>query len=78
MTQIKIVTDSSCGVTDEEIKKYNISIVPLSVMIDDTVYVERETISDEDLCYKLFYLCPLKTHFYDATENCHRVYHYDG
>lgn len=53
MTQIKIVTDSSCGVTDEEIKKYNISIVPLSVMIDDTVYVERETISNEEFIQKM-------------------------
>ncbi|KRN93423.1 DegV family protein [Pediococcus stilesii] len=53
MTQIKIVTDSSCGVTEEEIKKYNISIVPLSVMIDDTVYVEGETISNDQFIKKM-------------------------
>ena len=34
MSKIKIVADSSAGLTDEEIKKYDITIVPLSVMID--------------------------------------------
>ena len=45
MAKIKIVCDSSAGLTDEEIKKYDITIIPLSVMIDGTVYVERETIT---------------------------------
>lgn len=47
MAKIKIVCDSSAGLTDEEIKKYDITIVPLSVMIDGTVYVERETITND-------------------------------
>ncbi|MCG4650772.1 DegV family protein, partial [Bifidobacterium longum] len=47
MSKIKIVADSSAGLTDEEIKKYDITIVPLSVMIDGTVYVERETITND-------------------------------
>ena len=47
MAKIKIVCDSSAGLTDEEIKKYDITIIPLSVMIDGTVYVERETITNE-------------------------------
>lgn len=47
MAKIKIVCDSSAGLTDEEIKKYNITIIPLSVMIDGTVYVERETITND-------------------------------
>lgn len=47
MGKIKIVCDSSAGLTDEEIKKYDITIVPLSVMIDGTVYVERETITND-------------------------------
>lgn len=47
MANIKIVTDSSAGLTDEEIEKYNITIVPLSVMIDGTIYVERETITNK-------------------------------
>lgn len=47
MTNIKIVTDSSAGLTEDEIKRYGITIVPLSVMIDGTIYVERETITNE-------------------------------
>ena len=47
MAKIKIVCDSSAGLTDGEIKKYDITIIPLSVMIDGTVYVERETITNE-------------------------------
>lgn len=47
MANIKIVTDSSAGLTDEEIQEYQITIVPLSVMIDGTIYVERETITNE-------------------------------
>lgn len=47
MSKIKIVCDSSAGLTEEEIKKYDITIVPLSVMIDGTVYTERETITND-------------------------------
>lgn len=48
MSKIKIVCDSSAGLTDEEIKKYDITIVPLTVMIDGTVYTERETITNAE------------------------------
>lgn len=47
MANVKIVCDSSAGLTDEEIKKYNITIIPLTVMIDGTVYTERETITND-------------------------------
>ncbi|HJA73351.1 MAG TPA: DegV family protein [Candidatus Limosilactobacillus faecipullorum] len=47
MAKIKIACDSSAGLTDEEIQKYGITIIPLSVMIDGTVYIERETITNE-------------------------------
>ncbi|GAB5053983.1 MULTISPECIES: DegV family protein [Pediococcus] len=53
MSKIKIVTDSSCGVTDQEVADYNITIVPLTVMIDDTIYVERETITNEEFLNKM-------------------------
>ncbi|GAB5053410.1 DegV family protein [Pediococcus ethanolidurans] len=53
MAKIKIVTDSSCGVTDQEVADYDITIVPLTVMIDDTIYVERETISNEEFLTKM-------------------------
>ncbi len=47
MAKIKIACDSSAGLTEEEIQQYGITIIPLSVMIDDTVYVERETITND-------------------------------
>ena len=47
MGKIKIVCDSSAGLTEEEIKKYDITVIPLTVMIDGTVYVERETITND-------------------------------
>ncbi len=47
MAKVKIVTDSSAQLTDEELKQYGITIVPLTVMIDDTVYVDRDTITNE-------------------------------
>ncbi|GAA6236974.1 DegV family protein [Apilactobacillus micheneri] len=53
MSKIKIVTDSTAGLTDEEIVKNDINIIPLSVMIDDTVYTERETITNEEFYEKM-------------------------
>ncbi|MCI1288090.1 MAG: DegV family protein [[Lactobacillus] timonensis] len=47
MAKTKIVVDSSAGLTAEEVKKYDITIVPLSVMIDGTIYVEGETITND-------------------------------
>ncbi len=46
MAKTKIVVDSS-ALTAEEVKKYGITIVPLSVMIDGTIYVEGETITND-------------------------------
>ena len=43
MTKIKIVTDSSVTIEPELVKQLDITVVPLSVMIDNVVY------SDEDL-----------------------------
>lgn len=43
MSNIKIVTDSSLTIEPELIEKYDITVVPLSVMIDGVVY------SDSDL-----------------------------
>lgn len=47
MSKIKIVCDSSAGLTEDEIKKYDITVIPLTVMIDGTVYTERETITND-------------------------------
>lgn len=41
MSQIHIVTDSTCDLTDEEIKKHNIQVVPLTVQINGELYTDR-------------------------------------
>ncbi|MCH5463628.1 DegV family protein [Levilactobacillus tujiorum] len=53
MAKIKIVTDSSAGLTDQQIQDYNITIIPLTVMIDDTIYVERESITNKEFIEKM-------------------------
>ncbi len=42
MTQVKIVTDSSVTIEPEVVKELNITIVPLSVMIDGVVYSDAD------------------------------------
>ena len=42
MTKIKIVTDSSVTIEPELVKQLNITIVPLSVMIDNVVYSDAD------------------------------------
>ncbi|MER1685935.1 DegV family EDD domain-containing protein, partial [Enterobacter hormaechei] len=48
MANIKIVTDSSVQLTPEEISQHNITVVPLTNMIDNTVYIDGETMTRED------------------------------
>ncbi|GAK30324.1 DegV family protein [Weissella oryzae SG25] len=48
MAQVKIVTDSTARLSDEEIAKYDIKVIPLTVMIDGTVYTDGETLSAID------------------------------
>ncbi|GAK47406.1 EDD, DegV family domain protein [Secundilactobacillus oryzae JCM 18671] len=55
MASIKIVTDSSAGLTDQEVKDLDITIVPLSVMIDDTIYIEQETITNDEFFQKMIH-----------------------
>lgn len=48
MANIKIVTDSSVQLTPEEISQHNITVVPLTIMIDNTIYIDGETITRDD------------------------------
>ncbi|MEK4129917.1 DegV family protein [Solibacillus sp. FSL W8-0474] len=41
MSQIHIVTDSTCDLTDAEIQQHGIHVVPLTVQIDDKTYTDR-------------------------------------
>lgn len=73
---IKIVTDSSAALTDEEIQKYDISVVPLQVTIDDENYLEGVDITREAFFKKMETekklpksSQPAVINFYDAYEN---------
>lgn len=48
-TSIQIVTDSSVQLTSEEVEKYDIHIVPLSVEIEGKNYVDGENITRQEL-----------------------------
>lgn len=41
MSQIHIVTDSTCDLTDAEIQEHGIHVVPLTVQIDEKTYTDR-------------------------------------
>lgn len=41
LSQIHIVTDSTCDLTDAEIQQHGIHVVPLTVQIDDKTYTDR-------------------------------------
>lgn len=49
MTNIKIVTDSSVQLTPEEVKENNISIIPLSVEINETNYIDGVDITRKEI-----------------------------
>lgn len=53
MANIKVVTDSSIQITPEEIEKYQISVIPLTIMIDNTVYVDGQTITRDVFMEKM-------------------------
>lgn len=53
MTQVKIVTDSSIQLSAQEAKDLDITIIPLTVMIDGTVYSDGVTIDRTDFMTKM-------------------------
>ncbi|MFD1428836.1 DegV family protein [Lacticaseibacillus mingshuiensis] len=53
MAKIKLVTDSSIQLTPEEIETWDITVVPLTIMIDSTVYVDGETITRDEFMDKM-------------------------
>jgi len=47
--KIKIVADSTCDLSGELIKKYDISILPLNVILGEASYLDRTEISAEEI-----------------------------
>jgi DegV family protein with EDD domain len=53
MNKIKIITDSTADLRDEQIKKYSIEVVPLTITIDDKSYTDRVDISPVEFLEKM-------------------------
>lgn len=53
MTSIKIVTDSTADLSEELLRKYHISVLPLSISIDGTVYSDRFDIQPDEFIEKM-------------------------
>jgi DegV family protein with EDD domain len=47
--RIKILSDSVCDLTKEQLKKYDIGLVPLPIIKNDTTYLDGVTIMPEDI-----------------------------
>ncbi|MEC0697895.1 DegV family protein [Bacillus haynesii] len=53
MTRIKIVTDSTADLSEELLREYHISVLPLSISIDGTVYRDRFDIQPDEFIEKM-------------------------
>ena len=53
MSKVYIVTDSTADLTEEEVKQFEISIVPMSISIDDENYIDGVTITKEEFKEKM-------------------------
>lgn len=53
MSKIKIVTDSTVDLSPELIREYEIDVVPLSIIIDDEVYLDRVDITPSEFIEKM-------------------------
>ena len=53
MSRVYIVTDSTADLTEEEVKQFEISIVPMNISIDDENYIDGVTITKEAFKQKM-------------------------
>ncbi|MFD2445746.1 DegV family protein [Bacillus sp. CGMCC 1.16607] len=53
MAKIKIVTDSTADLTEEQIKEYNIEVVPLMITIDGQSFTDRVDITPIEFLEKM-------------------------
>ncbi|RRG18205.1 DegV family protein [Weissella viridescens] len=53
MSNVKIVTDSSAILSDEEVETYNVTVIPMSLTIDGTLYQDGVTIGRNEFLDKM-------------------------
>ena len=51
--KILVSTDTSCLISNDALKKYNISVFPLNVIIDGEEFLDGVTINQEQLCVEM-------------------------
>ncbi len=49
MSRIKIVSDSTCDLSSDLIQKYDITVIPLCVVMDDKSYYDGEEITPDEM-----------------------------
>lgn len=54
MVKYRIITDSSCGITQEEAKKYGVKVLPLTLHYKQKDYLDGIDISTDDFYSMLF------------------------
>ena len=50
---IRIVTDSACDLSDDELSQWKIGMVPLSIRFGDDEFVDRNELSTDDFYRRL-------------------------
>ena len=53
MSRVYIVTDSTADLTEEEVKQFEIYIVPMNISIDDENYIDGVTITKDEFKQKM-------------------------
>ena len=53
MSRVYIVTDSTADLTEEEVKQFEVSIVPMNISIDDENYIDGVTITKDEFKQKM-------------------------
>jgi len=53
MSRVYIVTDSTADLTEEEVKQFEVSIVPMNISIDDENYIDGVTINKDEFKQKM-------------------------
>jgi DegV family protein with EDD domain len=49
MSRIQIVADSTCDLSQDLIKKYGITIIPLNIVLDTKSYMDGKEITPEEI-----------------------------
>lgn len=49
MKKVKIIADSTCDLSDELLEKYDISVIPLYIQLDDKSYLDKLEITPAEL-----------------------------